>query len=69
MEFSISITGDYPALSAFLRDFESLRRPAKVDILGINSSETELGRVLVLVISGRTPYFDHKTEAVAEAAQ
>lgn len=54
--FSISISGNYPSLISFVEDLENLRRPTRVDSVGINASETETGKILVLVVSGRTPY-------------
>lgn len=58
MTFSISVSGGFASLNSFLNDLESLRRPLKVDILGINSSLTDKGRVIVAVISGRTPFLN-----------
>ncbi len=54
--FSVSITGDYPLLVSFLSDLENMRRPIKIDSAGISSSEKEGLKILILVISGRTPY-------------
>lgn len=56
LAFSISVTGDYTALSKFLADIEGLKRPVKIDASGMNSSITPDGITLTLVISGRTPY-------------
>lgn len=53
---SISVSGDYPNLKSFIADVESLRRPFKIDLLGINSSQTPEGKIIVAVISGRIPY-------------
>lgn len=58
LNYSISISGNYPALFSFLSEFENLRRPVKIDNLGITSSETEQGKVIIMVISGRTPYLE-----------
>lgn len=55
--FSISISGTYPLISGFLSELEKLRRPVKIDVLGINSSQAQTEKILVLVVSGRTPYF------------
>lgn len=52
---SISISGPFTNLSSFINDLDNLRRPVKVDILGINSSLTDKGRVIVAVISTRVP--------------
>jgi Tfp pilus assembly protein PilO len=60
MPFSISIKGDYTNLSNFIKDFENLRVAAKIDSLGITSSITDTGRVIVAVISGRVPFLGNK---------
>lgn len=54
--FSISATSSYLDLTAFLSTLQNLRRPVKIDAATINSSETDIGRLIVLVITGRTPY-------------
>lgn len=56
LTFSVSVIGDYSALSKFLADIENLRRPINIDAAGINSSQTPQGTTLTLVISARTPY-------------
>jgi len=49
---SVSITGDYLALSNFLSDLENLRRPFLIDSLSINQGE----ETIVLVASGRAAF-------------
>ena len=39
-----------------IKDFENLRIPVKMDVLSVNSSLTDLGQIIVAVISGRVPY-------------
>lgn len=56
MPIAVSIRGDFANLIAFLKDFENLRTIAKLDVLGINASTTDTGRVIVALISGRLPY-------------
>lgn len=56
MPFSVSVRGEYSSLVDFINKFENLRITSKVDILGINSSTTADGQVIVAVISGRIPY-------------
>lgn len=56
MPFSISVSGNYVSLISFIKDFSSLRIASKIDSLGINSSTTDKGRVIVAVISGRIPF-------------
>ena len=56
MPISVSIRGDYPALSAFLKDLENLRVIIKIDSLGINASSTEVGQIMVAVVAGRVPF-------------
>ena len=56
MSFSISVTGTYPNLLLFIKDFENLRITKIIDTLGISSSVTDKGLVIVAVISGRVPF-------------
>jgi Tfp pilus assembly protein PilO len=60
MPFSISVKGDYANLISFIKDFENLRVAIKIDSLGISSSNTDTGRVIVAVISGRVPFSREK---------
>ena len=57
ISFSLSTKGNYLSLSSFLSDLESLRRPIKVDTFSVNASETEGEDILILVMTGQTPYF------------
>lgn len=57
LALTVSNTADYLSLSNFLSDIESLRRPIKIDNLQFQPSETETGKILVLLVGGRTPYF------------
>jgi hypothetical protein len=56
MSFSISVRGAFPNLIGFIKDLESLRIMNKIDTLGITSSVTDKGLVIVAVASGRVPY-------------
>jgi cell division protein FtsL len=56
MEVSVSVRGDYPNLITLLNDIKNLRMVTKVDSTGINSSESDQGRIIVAVVSGRAPY-------------
>lgn len=56
MPFSISLKGNYQNLVGFIKDLENLRVATKIDDLGITSSLTDKGRVIVAVISGRVPF-------------
>lgn len=56
LSFSINASSGYPTLASFLADLEALRRPVKIDGFSLNSSEGELGRELILVVTGQTPY-------------
>jgi len=56
MSISITVKGDYPGISAFLRDFENLRMITKIDVTAISVNSSEQGKVIVAVISGRVPY-------------
>ena len=62
LTFSVSVTGDYFALSKFLADMEALRMPIKIDASGLNSSPNQEGTTLTLVISARTPYIQNEQE-------
>ncbi len=57
VSFSISLEGDYTSLIAFMTSLQNLRRPVKVDVFNISSSKTKTGSALVLLISGRVPYY------------
>lgn len=56
MGFSLSATGNYQNLISFIGNFQFLKIPVKIDILGINISKTEGGNILSLIITGRVPY-------------
>lgn len=56
MPISISVKGSYQSISAFLKDLENLRVIVKIDSLGINSSTTEVGQIMVGVVAGRVPF-------------
>ena len=59
MPFSLSIRGTFANLTAFIKDFENLRTVTKIDSLGIGSSVTDKGVVIVAVISGREPFLSN----------
>jgi len=54
--FSVSLSGNYSELLGFLADLEKLRRPLAIDTTGITTTETEEGKTLVILVSGRAPY-------------
>lgn len=60
--FSISATSGYQDLAAFLSTLQNLRRPVKIDATTVNSSETDIGRFIILVVTGRTPYLRESTQ-------
>jgi Tfp pilus assembly protein PilO len=60
LAFSISISGDYQSLINYLTKLESLRRPLKIDSIAINSTNTDNGKVISLLINSRTPYLNEK---------
>lgn len=55
MDISVSVKGDYQSLINFLKDFENLRTVTKIDATVVNSSVTDKGQTIVLVITGRVP--------------
>lgn len=59
MPVSISAKGSYASLLTFVKDLENLRMTAKIDALGVTSSQTEAGQVIVVVISGRVPFLEN----------
>lgn len=59
MTISINVSGDFAKLNSFINNLDNLRRPIKIDILGINSSLTDKGRIIVIAINGRVPYLGH----------
>ncbi len=56
MPISISIKGNFASIMAFAKNIEESRVAVKIDSLGINSSSTEVGQVMVAVVSGRVPF-------------
>jgi hypothetical protein len=56
MPISISVKGSYANLLAFIKDYEGLRIPSKVDSLVVNASQTQEGNVIVGIITARVPY-------------
>lgn len=60
MSFSISVRGNYTNLINFIKDIENMRVATKIDNIGISSSVTDTGRVIVAVISGRVPFLGNE---------
>ncbi len=56
LSFTLSVSGSFQSLNSFLSSMDDARRPIKTDAASINSSQTDIGRILVLVVSGRLPY-------------
>jgi Tfp pilus assembly protein PilO len=54
--FSINVTGSYLSLYKFLIDMENSRRPFIINSINLNSSKTEQESIIVMLISGQTPY-------------
>jgi hypothetical protein len=60
MPVSISIKGNYSNLVSFIKDFENLRIPIKIDTLAINSSQSQEGSVIVGIVTARVPFLGQK---------
>ena len=57
LEISVSITGTYQSLQAFLKDVENLLRPISVDSAAVSATTQEAQTTkIVLVVTGRIPY-------------
>jgi len=56
LAFVINTSSDYSLMASFIKSLESLRRPFKLDSVYINTSQTAVGKNLILVINGRSPY-------------
>jgi len=56
MPVSISLKGNYSDLLTFIKDFENLRIPAKIDSLTVSSSQNQEGTTIVCVVTARVPY-------------
>lgn len=54
--FSINVTGPYLSLYKFLIDVENSRRPFIINSINLNSSKTEQESIIVMLITGQTPY-------------
>ncbi len=55
--FTISLTGSYENLFAFTNNLQDLRRPVQIDSFAINSNFVENEKVLVLIVTGRIPFY------------
>lgn len=67
MEFSINTpisVEQYESLLSFLRDFENLRMPSKIDTLEVSVSNEEdvANRNLILILEGELPYLQSINE-------
>lgn len=54
--FSINVSGPYLSLYKFLIDMENSRRPFIINSINLNSSKTEQESIIVMLITGQTPY-------------
>jgi len=54
---SVTTTGNYENLVAYLSEFESLRRPLWLDLFSLNLVDSDEGARIILSITGRAPYF------------
>ena len=66
LSLTLSATADYLPLFNYLSDLESLRRPVKIDSLRFSSADTETGKVLILLVGGRTPYLKEASQKKLE---
>lgn len=57
LPFTVSLSGSYQNLVLLISDIENQIRPVKIDSLTINTSITEDGKILILTIAGRLPFF------------
>lgn len=56
LTFTVNATGDYLSLYSFLLDLENSRRPLLITSLNLNLSNKENQPMLLMIISGQTPY-------------
>ena len=56
LSFSTNVTGTYTSLFNFLSNVENLRRPLIIKSVNITSSESDTGKVIIMLITGQTPY-------------
>ncbi len=54
--FSVNLTGPYLSLYSFLFNLENSRRPLIIDNININSSKKENESIIIMSITGQTPY-------------
>ena len=54
--FSVNVTGPYLSLYKFLIDIENSRRPFIISSININSSTKNQEPIIVMLITGQTPY-------------
>lgn len=60
INFNFSFSGDYPQLTKLISDFEKMRRPVKIDSVGLSKSLNESEEAtdnINLTLSGKAPYF------------
>lgn len=62
LPFTITVTGNYQNLFAFIKDVQNLRRPVQIDSFAINSNFVEEKKTLVLMLSGRVPFLLNTNE-------
>ena len=56
IDVSISISGDYSALTSFLDDFQNLRRPPLIETVSLSLASQETTTNIVLVITTKVPF-------------
>ncbi len=65
VSFSVSTSAPidrYSLLSVFLKDFEKLRRPVKIDSLTFSSNKNSEQETLTLIVRGKFPFFSPLTQ-------
>lgn len=60
LAFTLSASGTYQNIYSFASQLENLRRPIKFDSFMISTTTTDSGKVLVITIAGRVPFFDRR---------
>jgi len=58
--FSVNVVGPYLSLYNFLFDLQNSRRPVIINSIGLSSSKTENESIIVMLITGQTPYINIK---------
>lgn len=56
MNFSVSTSGNYSSLFNFLSNLGNMRRPIIIESVNLTANDTDSGKVIVMLITGKTTF-------------